>query len=109
TKAILHIKLFEKASSPEAKDFQRLQIIKELAMAADAYPNDHALYKMMVAFSPLNQKAQIINNNLKTIIDRNMLIPRTDIGFYVEEAIKEQQFDSAQRLIDKAREWYPFS
>lgn len=109
TKAILHIKLFEKASSPEAKEYQRRQIIKELGLAADAYPNDHTLYKMMVAFAPQSQKAQIINNNLKTIVDRNMLIPRTDIGFYVEEAIKEQQFASAQRLIDKAREWYPFS
>lgn len=109
TKAIIHIKLFERAGTPEAKDIQRQKIIDELLQAMEIYPQDHTLYKMVIAFSPDKQKGEVVNRSLKKIIDNNMMIPRTDIGFYVEEAIKTQQFDSAQQLLDKAREWYQYS
>lgn len=109
TKAILHVKLMEQSCSSEAREQQKQKILTELTKAAQAFPKDHSLYKMMIAFSPQKQKAILINSVLKKIVDGTMVVPRMDIGFYVEEAVKEQQFDSAQQLLDKAREWYQFS
>lgn len=109
TKAILHIKLFERASTQEAKDLQRQKILDDLTKAIEGYPQDHALYKMMVAFSPEKQKSKVLSSALKKIVDENIVVPRTDIGFYVEEAAKVQQFESAQLLLDKQREWYRYS
>lgn len=72
-------------------------------------PQDHSLYKMLIAFAPVAQKSEVVKVSLKKNVDENIVIPRTDVGFYVDEAVNVQQFDSAQQLINKAREWYRFS
>lgn len=109
TKAIIHIKLFERTDVKEEKELQRQLILGHLQKAAEIYPADHALYKMMVAFSSNSQKQKVVSDSLKKIIDKNIVIPRTDIGYYVEEAVKVRQFDLAQQLLDENRERYRFS
>lgn len=109
TKSIIHIKLFERASTLAEKDKQRESILHELSKSIELYPQDHTLYKMSVGFAPHEQKAAIISRSLKKIIDGNIVIPRTDIGFYVEESAKAGLYDEAQQLLNKAREWYQFS
>lgn len=109
TKAIIHIKLFERAGTSEAKDLERQKIIDELLKAMEIYPQDHTLYKMTIAFSPENQKEMVVHNALKKIVESNMMVPRMDIGFYVEEAVKTHQYHEAQQLLDQQREWYRYS
>ena len=65
---------------------------------------------MMIAFSPEGEeRQQAIMTYLPRMIDQNIIIPRCDIFFYVRQAIAIQQPELAQRLIDKAREWYQYS
>lgn len=109
TKAIIHIKLFEKACTAEQKESEQQKIVAYLQKASEKYPRDHSLYKMMVAFSPPAIKDQMIKSGLKKIVDDNIVIPRTDLVFFVEMAAKHNEFESAQLLLDKARQWYPYS
>lgn len=109
TKAIIHIKLFEKMGDSVAKEEERLRIIAELTRAAEIYPQDHTLYKMIIAFAPDSKKKEMVITNLKKIVDGNMVVPRTDIGFYVEESVKVEQYDAAQTFLNKAKEWYQYS
>lgn len=109
TKAIIHIKLLERADTLEKKDLERQNILSALEKAMGIYPQDHTLYKMTIAFSPPQKKQEVVNICLNKIININVIVPRTDLIFYIDEAVKTQQMDLAQKLLDKAREWYEYS
>jgi len=109
TKAILHIKLFERTVSSVEREVQRQCIQDNLAKAIERQPNDFSLYKMAVAFSGEKNHSPILNACLNKILDENMMIPRSEIVFYVQQAVEAGQTDLAQRFIDKARQWYQYS
>lgn len=110
TKAILHIKLFERVKNQEEKQFHRERILEWTEKSMDLYPADRSLYKMAIAFSPDEEsRRQAIVKFLPRIIDQNIIIPRCDLLFYVKQAVAVGQAKLAQRLIDKAREWYHYS
>jgi tetratricopeptide (TPR) repeat protein len=109
TKAILHIKLFEKARSKEEKEIQRQSILTHLILASELFMKDTSLYKMMIAYAPETKKTDILIASLKKIIDNNMITSRSDILFYVQQAIGARQFDLAQQFIDQSRNWYQYS
>lgn len=109
TKAVLHIKLFERARFVEEKEEQRSAVLYYLNAALEKEPRDCTLYKSLIAFSPEEKKLEVMHACLNKIIDKNIIIPRSDIGFYVEEAIGSKEFVLAQRFIDKVKEFYQFS
>jgi len=109
TLAVIHIKLFERARTPEEREMQRQKILDNIAKAIDRYPSDTSLYKMQIGFADGPQKAQIVGDSLNKILVGNIIIPRIDIPIYVQKAVETKQYDLAQKFIDKAHEWYQVS
>jgi tetratricopeptide (TPR) repeat protein len=109
TRAILHIKLFERAPIGLAREQQRQNIYSNVKKAIDRYPNDGTLYRILVAFAPSEKKREAVTCALKIIIDKNIVISRTDILFFIEESAKQGEVELAQQFLNKVKEWYPFS
>lgn len=109
TKAVLHIKLFERARSAAERNIERQKIIDNVLQAIERNSRDESLYKLMVAYSNDREKPKVLDIYLNKIIDENIVIPRTDIAFYVQQAVAVKQNELAQRFINKANEWYQFS
>lgn len=109
TKAVLHIKLLERARTDQEREAQKKMILENAIKSADKNPEDTSLYKMMMAYAPEGDKGKIISTYLNKIINNNIVIPRTEIAFYVQQAVSAKQYDLAQRFIDKAHEWYQYS
>ncbi|MBS4168568.1 hypothetical protein [Parachlamydia sp. AcF125] len=105
-KALLHIKLYERARTIEEHEVQRKQILEQLQLSIEAYPKDHTLYKMALLFAPENELSQMLDRYLNKIIDINMIIPRMDIAFYMQRILATGQFDLGKRFLNKANEWY---
>ena len=109
TKAILHIKLFEKARTSQEKAEQRQKILENLRLAEGVYPQDTSLYKLQITFSSDADKLKALQSSLQKIMSENMIVPRTDILFYVSEALEAKDKKLAQQFLDKAKEWYQVS
>lgn len=109
TKGILHIKLFERTIPGPEREKIRNSILENLNEAAERFPGDSSLYKMMINFSPEENKAQILEVNLNKIINRNIIIPRAELEFFIRQAIIADKTDLAQKFLAKAKEWYKYS
>lgn len=108
-KAVLHIKLFEREYAGNERERQRGLVLDNLKRASEVYPQDVSLYKMILMFSIEEQKPQLVSAYLNKIIDNNMMVPRVDIAFFVQQAVSANERELAQRFIDKAKEWYHYS
>ncbi len=109
TKAILQIKLFERARTPQEREVHQKKIEELLAKAIERNPNDKSLYKVIIGFSCDQDKPKIVTEYLNRIIASNMIVPRGDIPFFVQSAVEVKEFELAQHFLNKAREWYPVS
>jgi len=108
-KAILHIKLYERARTPAEKEMERCAILENMDRALEKYPLDSSLYKLMVVFASDQQRSQVLKRSLQRIIQDNIVIPRRVVYFYVQSAVATNQLTLPQQFIDKAREWYHYS
>lgn len=109
TKAGLHIKLFDRAKSDEEREEQRRLILKNAKEAVAIQPNDSSLYRMIVGFTDESSKCNVLTTYLNKIVDQNIVVSRIDIPYYVEIAIAFEQYDLAQKFLDKAKQWYKYS
>ncbi|MBS4165017.1 Uncharacterized protein NEOC65_000063 [Neochlamydia sp. AcF65] len=108
-KAALYVKLFERAKTEEERQAARLQILSHARKAVDIEPYDTSLYRMIIGFTQKDAKPQALSTYLNRIIEQNVVLSRIDIPYYVEIALAFHQYDLAQRLLDKAKQWYAFS
>lgn len=108
-KAALHIKLFDRAKTDAQRQEQRKGIISNAQQAALLQPDDSSLYRMILAFTPDESKAAVLSTYLNKIIDQNIVVSRIDVPYYVEIAIAFDQYELAQKFLNKAREWYAYS
>lgn len=106
TKAVLHIKLMERKRSEDDRKLQREAVLLNLNKALELNPQDVTLYKLLITFSFPHLKAEQVRLCLNKIMEENMIIPRSDVLFYVQQAIEVKDKALAQRFIDRAREWY---
>jgi len=109
TKAILHIKLHDMAKTPQDKEKERQEILKNLRLAKKRFPKDLSLYKMEIAFSEEKEKSEAVKNSVKAFIEGNFIIPRTELPFYFDQLLAFGHLDLARQFLQKAREWYPYS
>ncbi len=109
TRAILNIKLFDRARTVEEKEKYRQQISLNLQKASEIYLQDSNLYQLMILFSDKENKSFLVDTLLNKIINHNIVIPRADISFYVKQAAASGKFDLALCFIEKASFWYPVS
>lgn len=106
TKAILLVKLSNLSTEQKEREFYRDEAIEQLKLAIAAYPQDVSLYKMILFTAPASKKGELIRSYLYKIIDENIIIPRSDLMFYTEQAIQNGTVELAQRFVHKASEWY---
>lgn len=109
TKAILHIKLLERAKTPEEKEKERQTILSLLEEAKKRYDKDLSLYKMQINFSDDNDKSFIIERNVNELIANNKAVPRVDLPFYFDQLLAYGHVELAKKFLLKSREWYPYS
>lgn len=108
-KGVLHIKLFERGKTPEAKEESRHSILSALQKAKEKFPKDVSLYRMQIAFSPEGEKGKILEVNLKEMIREHMIIPRGDLPFYFDLLFAYGQLDLAEELLKSSKAAYPYS
>lgn len=109
TRGVLHLKLFERLTDPVARDKQKELALRCLTIASEKNPADSSLYKMLVLFSAPEQKNSALIHGMESIIEHSVVVSRTDVSFFVEEAVRLEQYELARRFIEKAKEWYPYS
>lgn len=109
TKAILHIKLLERARTEPERLVQRKEILKNVNLAIERYPQDQSLYKLSIHFSDPDNLRQTVVRHLNKIIDKNIVVPRTDITYYVRKSLDVGEKGLAKRFVEKAQEWYNYS
>ena len=109
TKAVLHMKLFERSRTSSERELHREAILRLLSDASEKELSDTSLYKFLILFSPEEKKSSMLCTCLNKIIDKNIIISRTDVAFYVEKIVEAKDLLLAQRFISKVREWYQYS
>jgi hypothetical protein len=108
-KAALHIKLFERSRTHAERELHRAAILSLFSRALEKEPRDESLYKFLVLFAASKDRAATLHRCLNKIIDNNIIISRGDVAFYIEKALESDDLPLAQRLVDKACEWYQYS
>jgi tetratricopeptide (TPR) repeat protein len=109
TMGILNIKLFEKARTLEAKEEKRKKINEALQRALCLYNEDGSLYKLLIVFSPPDARKQVAREMIERIIQGNAVIVRSQIPFFVHEALELGSKELAARFLDRAASWYQYS
>lgn len=109
TKAVLHIKILERTKKDYERTIQRQLISDHLIFAMQKEPLDTTIYKLLISFSPKEKKNGYIQLCLNKIINDNIIIPRSELMFYVIEASDINDPDLAQRFIDRSKDWYSHS
>ncbi len=109
TKAILHVKLMERKNSEAERKIQRAAVLSNLEQAQERQPNDTTLYKLLISFSSLEERGVQVQRCINAILSQNVQIPRTDLMFYVQEAVDIKAYALAQQFVDRAHQWYPNS
>lgn len=109
TKAVLHIKLLERLREEMGRSNQKQLIVSNLTQALEREPLDTSIYRLLISFSPDEKKREQVQLCLNKIINGNIMIPRSELIFYVIEAVDANERELAQRFIGRATEWYPKS
>ena len=109
TKGVLHLMLLDRLSDGNAKEEQRIAAANCFQQALKSDVRDAGLYKLQVRFSGPATRSQAVRSNLQRIVDGNIVVPRSDIGFFVKEAVDAGEYQLARLFLDRAREWYEYS
>jgi hypothetical protein len=109
TLGILNIKLFEKARLVEEREERRNSVQKYLHLALKENMKDVALYKLLIVFSPPEARGNAVREVLEMIVQNNIQVPRSDISFYVNEAMSASEKEVAKVFLDKQATWYQYS
>lgn len=108
-KGVVHIKLFERLNDATARNQQRQQALRHFQRAQELNPHDPNLSKLLIGFSDPNDRTAAIKQQLTHLIQTNVRVPRTDIHYYVQEAIRAELYELAKQFLERAKEWYQFS
>lgn len=109
TKAILNLRLMERARGVVERENYRKKVIEHLTNATKKYPADLTLTRMILSLGTPEEKEGVVRETLSRIVSKNIRLPRSDIFPYVKDAAAIHEFDLAQQLIDRALEWYRYS
>lgn len=107
TKAVLHIKVFERETDPELKEQERTKILKTLDQAKNE--GDFSLIRLKINFTPLEKKKQVIEESLNKILVGTMIPLKFDLIFFIEQAQLYHLDDLTEKIRHRAHIWYPKS
>lgn len=108
-RGLLHVKLFERLSDSSEREEQRSLALTYLQKAVAIKPEDHSLYRMIIALSRSEDKHLVVVTSLKAMTDADIMVPRRDIYFYVQQAVEVGEEDLARLFLDKTKCWYQYS
>jgi hypothetical protein len=108
-KAVLHIKLFERARWVEERERQREEVLKALHAAEKAFPGDYSLYEMEIGFTRPEKKEEIKREILNKILELSIIPPRADTLYFVKMAISLRDKELIDRWMQRAKKGYPNS
>lgn len=108
-RALLSLKLRERARSPEQGRAEERDVFRYAAEALKRNPRDVSLYQMTIQFAPPEEKKLLVSSYLNNMIRDNMIVPRGDLLFFVKEATDLGEADLAARFLRQAQSWYPES
>lgn len=106
TKGMLHLKLMERKRAEGDRLQQRAAAIADFEAALALNPSDVSLYRLIIIFQTPELKRNQVQRFLNKMINDNIIIPRSEVMFYVREAVDVKEFDLAQRFITKAHQWH---
>lgn len=109
TKAILHIKLFERAKTPGDRERQREIILKLLDQAERAYPQDFSLYRLEIAYATPEKKSLVKQHVLNKILALTMIPSRVDTLYFAKLAQESDDVELKNRWFSATKKWYPGS
>jgi hypothetical protein len=106
TRGIVHIKLFERLNDPEAREVQRELALQHFQAAQKLNAGDYGLCKLLICFSSQDNRATAVRQQITHLLQENVMVPRSDIQFYTQEAIRTNEYDLAKQFLDRAKQWY---
>jgi tetratricopeptide (TPR) repeat protein len=107
--AVLHIKLYERSCPGEKKEAERIAIMEHLTKASERYPDDSSIYKLMIGYCAYSNKNKVVTESINKIIERNLVVPRGDLDFYIQSSLATGDMELTQRFLNCAKGWYQFS
>lgn len=107
--AVLHVKLLEKLPASEARRCRQKKIIEHLHKAIAAKEFDIALYKMLLIYSPENEKVEAAKLALDQIIEHDQPLSRADLAFFISHFKLLEDRSLLEQLVRSAKLWYPYS
>lgn len=109
TKAAIAIRLLERSKTDEDRENWRQLVIANAEKALERNVDDISLFKILIVFTTSEGKPQIVAEVLKTILDEDIKVSRTDLPFFVQAGLDFEAFDLADRLVQRAGQWYRYS
>ncbi len=109
TKAVIHLKIYERARDPQIKELHRNALLANVREAIFKNRDDPGLYKLIMIFASEKEQKQAIVENLQLLVQNKIRVPRADVAFFVQQALKIERPDLAQSIIDHARDGYAYS
>ncbi len=109
TKAVLHIKLFERSRSVAAREAESAFVRLNVQRALERKSDECGLYKLAILFAEEKNKEREVEACLNKILNSSMIISRSDLPFFAQQTLDVRRLDLTERLIEKARHWYPYS
>jgi tetratricopeptide (TPR) repeat protein len=109
TRGILHLKLWERAVESEEREKHRQAILSYLGKAMEKNPGDSTVYKFLLIMEEPAQQQDVLRNCLPRLLKQNAPIPRGDLQFFIAEAMAIKEYNLAQQLINKGKDWYEYS
>ncbi|MFC2049450.1 hypothetical protein ACFLR2_02105 [Chlamydiota bacterium] len=109
TKGILYLRLSQRNYCPEERKAFQQEALQCLTRALERNPHDANLYKILVFLAKDEENEPQIRAYLHKMVENQTPIPRSDICFYVKEAVALGEWGVGQAIIDQARSLYDYS
>lgn len=109
TKGILYLRLSHHGKSAEERQLFQKEAFDCLTIALNRNSQDSSLYKVLIFLAKDEKKNALILSYLQKMVDNKVELPRSDIFFYVREAVLLGALELGQAIIDRGRTLYEYS
>jgi len=108
-RGIILSRLIKHGVDQEAKKKDQRQMVQELEHALQKEPRDASLYKILILCADEEDNGAQMIAYLKNLLLHRVKFPRSDICFYVYAAANRGELELAKKILDLAKEYYPYS
>jgi tetratricopeptide (TPR) repeat protein len=109
TQGILYMRLFHHGKTTEEREYYEQMACQHLNLALQRNPLDASLYKIMIFHAKKEKNNTLVYDYMKKMVKHKVVASRSDILFYVQEAVALRDFTLGQSIIDIAKSHYEYS